>query len=165
MAWLVCHVKRGGQKSPNEARSVYGMAMPGPDFVRSVMQHLGASSAAELAETMGWKRGTERLVAKWLNGDNQPNYERTWEMLDRCGWVNVGAMPTRLLPRPANEGLAEKIDAALENQERMWEQMEQLANAGVDLVASFELIREQVAGLRTLIEAPPTERRRAGRNG
>lgn len=53
------------------------------------MRELGASSASELAETMRWPRGTERLVAKWLAGNNSPSYGRTMEMLERCGWISM----------------------------------------------------------------------------
>lgn len=141
--------------------------MPGPDFVRSVMQRLGASSPADLATKMGWKRGTERLVAKWLNGDNRPGYERTWEMLDRAGWLNLEAKPSGLPQdlQPSTAELAARMDDALENQNRMWEQLEQLVNAGADLVASLDLLRQQVVELRTQIESPSNGRRRAGRGG
>lgn len=53
------------------------------------MAALGCNSPAGLAETMGWKRGTERLVAKWLAGQNNPGYEKTMEMLEKCGWLAV----------------------------------------------------------------------------
>lgn len=58
-------------------------------FVQAVMDHLGASSPAALAETMRWKRGVERTVSRWLAGAADPNYGYTMGMLRKCGWINM----------------------------------------------------------------------------
>lgn len=49
------------------------------------MRDLGVETAAQLAEKMRWKRGTERLVAKWLSGQNDPSYTYTMELLEKTG--------------------------------------------------------------------------------
>lgn len=64
------------------------MALTGLEFVQAVMNRLGARTANDLAEAMKWPRGKERLVAKWLAGTNDPNYETTIALLDAAGWLN-----------------------------------------------------------------------------
>lgn len=61
------------------------MPQSGEEFVRAAMRDLGVETAAQLAEKMRWKRGTERLVAKWLSGQNDPSYTYTMELLEKTG--------------------------------------------------------------------------------
>lgn len=65
---------------------------------------------------MGWKRGTERLVAKWLAGNNNPGYEKTMEMLERCGWLSLGE-DARTREASPRDPLAE-LEATVEAQGR-----------------------------------------------
>jgi hypothetical protein len=84
----------------------------GADFVRLVMDALGVQSPSQLAETMSWKRGTERLVAKWLSGQNDPSYTYTMEMLDRVGWLAIGDAGAS--PATDQRGADAAFDQALE---------------------------------------------------
>lgn len=89
------------------------MAPASDVFVRAVMAALNCGSPMDLAEEMGWKRGTERLVAKWLAGSNKPGYEYTMEMLERCGWVNMGADAPGVVEKP-HDRLGEVLEGVTE---------------------------------------------------
>lgn len=85
----------------------------GAEFVRRVMTALGAESPAQLAEKMRWKRGTERLIAKWLTGQNDPSYAYTMDMLERVGWIALGHSKDEDPPQRA-AGLDPRLVQALE---------------------------------------------------
>lgn len=82
------------------------MALDGPQFLRAVMDQLGVNTAGDLAEKMGWKRGFERTVARWIAGDNEPSYGYVMEMIDKTGWART-AQETR----PLTEDEATQIRA------------------------------------------------------
>lgn len=103
-----CPVKLRGQISPNEASSVLSV-IDGQMFVRAVMTQLECESPLAFAEKMGWKRGTERLVAKWLAGANRPSYNYIMEMIERTGWLSLDGAPSLRLAatEPSTNELAE----------------------------------------------------------
>jgi hypothetical protein len=74
------------------------------EFVRGVMERLGVETASGLADAMGWPRGKERTVARWLAGETNPSYDNVIEMVERAGLLNTSeagrsaALPTPLLP-------------------------------------------------------------------
>lgn len=80
------------------------MALDGAQFVRAVMLKLEAATAADLAEKMRWKRGTERLVAKWLAGTNRPSYPYVMEMIDKADLLDIEATTARP-PTEAEAGM------------------------------------------------------------
>ena len=68
--------------------------MTGAEFVRQVMDRVGAASPSELAETMQWRRGTERTVSKWLTGETRPSFGYVMEMVERAGLFSIdGVVP------------------------------------------------------------------------
>lgn len=102
-----------------------------------------------------------RPMMKWLQPDKPtiPTAESVAKMIADGVDVDPAMFPTRKEPRRYTDSeLATKMDAALENQERMWAQLLLLANAVGELGAS-------VRHLRTLLESQSTVPRRAGRNG
>lgn len=71
--------------------------MDAQEFVHGVMDKLGVSTAAELAEAMRWKRGTERTVARWLAGETRPSFDYVMEMVERAALLNSdGDSPSAL---------------------------------------------------------------------
>ena len=74
------------------------MALDSGEFVRNVMAAVDAHNPGELAEAMRWKRGTERLIAKWLTGETKPGYRYTMEMLEKTGWLTMAETPEGARP-------------------------------------------------------------------
>lgn len=105
----------GGRKARNLCVASVFVAPAGDELVRAVMRKLGCSSPAELADAMGWRRGTERLIAKWLAGNNNPGYEKTLEMLERCGWLTLDgdARAAGLTSRPTPEELLAEVSLGM----------------------------------------------------
>lgn len=139
MAGQYCPVNRIGQKRQAIARSVYAV-VEGAKFVRLVMRAIGAESPAQLAEKMRWKRGTERLVAKWLSGQNDPSYTYTIEMLERVGWIAAGLSRDEPPPRPAPIGDVphERDDAILAAIGRIEQRLLGPMDAAEDLVRRLD---------------------------
>lgn len=102
--------------------------LDGPQFVRAVMVSVGVENAAGLADAMGWKRGTERLVAKWLAGSNRPSYKYMLQMVERAGWLS-------------SDGRAQPQEAAvsLETLERRLQEASELT------AENFDIVKEQLA--------------------
>lgn len=97
-------------------------------FVQAVMDHLGVSSPAGLADEMDWKRGVERTVSRWLAGVADPSYRYTMEMLRKCGWLSMNgdapaAAPSDLDPPP---NIGETLRSLLAGQNLISQQLEQI---------------------------------------
>lgn len=99
------------------------MAIEAADLVKGVMECLSVSSPAELAERMGWKRGTERLVARWIAGDVQPGYGYTLELLEAAGWLsmNVDGRVSSGIPRDPLAEIAATVSALSDGQKLLLE--------------------------------------------
>lgn len=67
------------------------------------MKRLEVASPAQLAEAMNWKRGTERLVAKWLAGEARPGFLYMMDMLDATGWLEIEEARTTKRPLTEDE--------------------------------------------------------------
>ena len=109
--------------------------MTSEEFVRGVMERLGANTAAELAEKMRWKRGAERTVARWLSGDSQPSFDYVIDMVERAGLPNSsvqgivspdGDDPSAQADR---EQLAENDARILENQNQAMSLLQEIHKA------------------------------------
>ncbi len=114
------------------------------------MDQLEVSSAADLADRLGWKRGTERLVQKWLSGENQPGFSYTIEMLEAAGFVSLNGTGPVALSQPRDR-LAE-LEATVEAQGRA-------------TTTALKALAEGIGRLeqRLPAEAPPASRRKAAR--
>lgn len=86
--------------------------MTGEEFVRGVMERLGVSSAAALADAMRWPRGKERTVARWLAGESNPSYENVMEMVQRAGLLSsdAGVPSDSRVPGDPLEALSASVD-------------------------------------------------------
>jgi hypothetical protein len=73
-------------------------------YVERAMQTLGVTTPSALADVMGWRRGAERLIYRWLAGEVAPGFAYTIDLAVRCGWLTAAAQgsPVRLLPPPEN---------------------------------------------------------------
>lgn len=95
--------------------------LDGPTFVKTVMDRLEVDSPAKLAEKMKWKRGTERLVAKWIAGDNRPSYGYMLDMIDAAGMLNSagGDLATPEQPPDRLAKIEEGVAALLVGQDML----------------------------------------------
>jgi hypothetical protein len=91
--------------------------MQGDEFVRGVMDRLGVSTAAELAEVMRWKRGTERTVARWLAGDTRPSFDYVMEMVEQANLLNTNSDARPVAPAPL--GLLGSLEAKVDQMAEM----------------------------------------------
>lgn len=113
--------------------------LDGPSFVNAVMARLGAANAADLAEKMHWKRGTERLVAKWLAGNNRPSYRYMLEMIERAGLIDMGGVKEPFEELPV--AVVDRSDlAALER--RLTVRLEEVAATTLE---GFQYLRDGIA--------------------
>lgn len=113
---MTCQVSRTDMRGKQAYRA---FVMTGEAFVRGVMERLGVATAAALADAMGWPRGKERTVSRWLSGETNPSYANVMQMVERAGLLNNdGAAPAApVAPADPLAQLAANDETLLENQD------------------------------------------------
>jgi gamma-glutamylcysteine synthetase len=100
------------------------------------MRRLDADTAADFAEAMGWKRGAERTVARWLSGVAKPSFGYVMEMVERAGLLETeGASVVRIEPEgdllapEERRQLAANDESILANQDAAMKILEEIRDA------------------------------------
>ena len=92
--------------------------MEAPDFIRLVMDRLAARTPEDLAERLGWKRGSERKVYNWLSGANRPSFETAMELAEAAGLFAPEASTAVVRPgAPEDPGALDKLVAVAQEME------------------------------------------------
>lgn len=66
--------------------------MSAAEFVAAVMEQLGVKDkTTEFSRILGLGENGPKRISRWLEGGTGPNYEVTMLMLEKAGWLNVGA--------------------------------------------------------------------------
>lgn len=93
-------------------------------------------------------------VSGFQNADAEPSGYSLFKLL-RAASKRSGIPAERLVAQPDEESLSARMDAALENQDRMWVELERIANA----------VRDIEQFLRPLAEAQRSPQPRRRSNG
>ena len=72
------------------------MSLPATEFVKTAMTALGYDgNPGGFSEELGLGAHGYQRVRRWLSGENEPDYEATVLIAEKCGWLHTdGAQPS-----------------------------------------------------------------------
>jgi len=94
-------------------------------FVRAVMRQLGCDGPTDLANRLSLGVNSPRRIKRWLDGENEPDYEATMLMLEAAGWLNMAADAQEAAASSPDhlEQIAGAVKAILANQAQILDRL------------------------------------------
>ena len=127
------------------------LVLSAAEFVERVRVALGAANANRLSDILGLGAAGGQRVARWLRGDNEPDYEAMMIMLAKTGWAKIpGANDVAIALQPGSPtNMALEILQRVENGDPVRRaELQQVADAVRLMIAELEELAERLEAVR-----------------